>query len=130
MPSRSTFKFASLIAGLCVVTLSGVSPSMAHDAGSLTIYTYDAFAADWGPGPKVKAAFEEDCHCKLNFVAADSSIGALRKVQLEGANTKADIVLGLDTNIAEAARMTGLFTEHNISFGVGAFKLHFSQCAD
>ncbi|MDD0440333.1 thiamine ABC transporter substrate-binding protein, partial [Shigella sonnei] len=24
----------------------------------LTVYTYDSFAADWGPGPKIKKAFE------------------------------------------------------------------------
>mgnify|MGYP005985090905 CR=1 FL=1 len=24
----------------------------------LTVYTYDSFAAEWGPGPAVKKAFE------------------------------------------------------------------------
>jgi len=80
---------------------------------TLTIYTYDSFAADWGPAPGIEKAFEETCNCDVEFVAADSSIGALRKIQLEGAQTKADIVLGLDTNIAEAARETGLFVNHN-----------------
>ncbi len=80
---------------------------------TLTIYTYDSFAADWGPAPGIEKAFEETCDCDVQFVAADSSIGALRKVQIEGAQTQADIVLGLDTNIAEAARETGLFVEHN-----------------
>lgn len=79
----------------------------------LTVYTYDAFAAEWGPAPGIEKAFEESCDCDLQFIAADSSIGALRKIQLEGNQTKADIILGLDTNIAEAARETGLFTTHN-----------------
>lgn len=79
---------------------------------TLTIYTYDAFAADWGPAPGIEKAFEETCDCDVQFVATDSSIGTLRKVQLEGDQTKADIVLGLDTNIAEAARETGLFAPH------------------
>ena len=26
----------------------------------LTIYTYDSFASDWGPGPKIKKAFEKE----------------------------------------------------------------------
>ncbi|MEM7255804.1 MAG: thiamine ABC transporter substrate binding subunit [Pseudomonadota bacterium] len=86
--------------------------ALAADKPVLTVYTYDAFAADWGPAPGIEAAFEETCECDLNFVAADSSIGALRKIQLEGAQTKADILLGLDTNIAEAARETGLFAPH------------------
>jgi ABC-type thiamine transport system substrate-binding protein len=33
----------------------------------LTVYTYDSFAADWGPGPKIKKAFEEGHLPKLNF---------------------------------------------------------------
>jgi len=35
----------------------------------LTVYTYDSFSADWGPGPVVKKAFEADCGCELKFVA-------------------------------------------------------------
>lgn len=78
----------------------------------LTVYTYDAFAAEWGPAPGIEVAFEEQCNCDVNFIAADSSIGALRKIQLEGEQTSADVIVGLDTNIAEAARQTNLFIEH------------------
>ena len=77
--------------------LALAAPAAAEDKPTLTIYTYDAFAADYGPGPGLKAGFEKICGCTVNFVATDSSIGALRRVQLEGASTKADIVLGLDT---------------------------------
>ena len=89
-----------------------IANAQASDKPVLTIYTYDAFAAEWGPAPKLKEAFEKTCACTVDFITADSSIGALRKVQLEGASTKADIVLGLDTNIAEAAHATGLFIPH------------------
>ena len=37
----------------------------------LTVYTYDSFAADWGPGPVVKKAFEADCNCELKLVALE-----------------------------------------------------------
>lgn len=84
-----------------------------ESTNTLTIYTYDAFAADWGPASKIKAIFEKEHNCTLNFVSASSSIGALRKIQLEGEKTKADIVLGLDTATAEVARNTGLFTYHD-----------------
>ena len=86
--------------------------TLAQDKPVLTVYTYDAFAADWGPAPGIEKAFEENCNCDLVFVATDSSIGTLRKVQLEGPQTSADLIVGLDTNIAEAARATGLFVEH------------------
>jgi thiamine transport system substrate-binding protein len=80
---------------------------------TLTIYTYDAFAADWGPAPKIKKAFEKEHNVTLNFVGVSSSISALRKIQIEGGNTKADILLGLDTATAEIAKNTGLFAYHD-----------------
>ncbi|HEX4297570.1 MAG TPA: thiamine ABC transporter substrate-binding protein, partial [Devosia sp.] len=88
------------------------APALAQDKPTLTIYTYDAFAADYGPGPGLKAGFEKICNCTVDFVATDSSIGALRRVQLEGSSTKADIVLGLDTSLSGEARATGLFAPH------------------
>ncbi|MGN6158371.1 MAG: thiamine ABC transporter substrate binding subunit [Devosia sp.] len=96
--------------------LSLTAAAVAEDKPTLTIYTYDAFAADYGPGPGLKAGFEKTCGCTVNFVAADSSIGALRKVQLEGATTEADIVLGLDTSLTGEARATGLFAPHGLTF--------------
>ena len=86
-------------------------------ADTLTVYTYDSFASEYGPGPGLKAGFEKTCGCTLDFVATDSSIGALRRVQLEGASSKADVVLGLDTSLAGEARATGLFAPHGQSFG-------------
>ncbi len=67
-----------------------------------------------GPGPQLKAGFEANCDCEVDFVGADSSIGALRKAQLEGPGTKADIILGLDTSVAAEAKNTELFTDHNV----------------
>jgi thiamine transport system substrate-binding protein len=34
----------------------------------LTVYTYDSFIPEWGPGPAIEAAFEETCGCDLQFV--------------------------------------------------------------
>lgn len=90
------------------------SVAIADEKPTLTIYTYDGFTADWAPGPGLKTGFEANCNCILNWVGADSSIGALRKVQLEGDTTEADIVLGLDTAIVAEARATGLFTNHSV----------------
>src|SRR6476469_1755541 len=95
--------------------LSLTAAAVAEDKPTLTIYTYDAFAADYGPGPGLKAGFEKTCGCTVNFVATDSSIGALRRVQLEGASTKADLVLGLDTSLSGEARATGLFAPHGLN---------------
>ncbi|MGH1458372.1 MAG: thiamine ABC transporter substrate binding subunit [Paracoccaceae bacterium] len=76
----------------------------------LTIYTYDSFDTEWGPGPAVEAAFEATCDCDLQFVAAGDGASVLARLKLEGARTEADVVLGLDNNLVAAARETGLFT--------------------
>ena len=89
--------------------------TFANQKPTLTIYTYDAFSAAWGAGPKIKEAFEKDCQCTLKFVGLSSSIVALRKIQLEGKKTKADILLGIDTNIAQIAKKTGLFLTHDLN---------------
>ncbi len=92
------------------------SPVVAQDVPVLHIYTYDGFAAEWGPGPKLSAGFEAICGgCKVEWIAADSSIGTLRRVQLEGDSTEADLIVGLDTAIAGEARDTGLFAQHGLA---------------
>ncbi len=81
----------------------------------LTIYTYDSFVSDWGPGPQVKAAFEENCGCTVSFVGTGDGAALLARLQLEGARSPADIVLGLDTNLIATAKATGLFAPHSIA---------------
>nr|WP_253822920.1 thiamine ABC transporter substrate binding subunit [Vibrio coralliilyticus] len=81
---------------------------------TLTVYTYDSFAADWGPGPKVEKAFEAQCGCDVNFVALDDGVSILNRLRLEGDNSKADIVLGLDNNLMAEAQKTGLLAEHKV----------------
>jgi len=81
----------------------------AADKPTLTVYTYQSFASDYGPGPGLKQGFEAQCNCTLAFVPVDSAIGALRRIQLEGRTTPADVLVGLDTSISGEARATGLF---------------------
>ena len=81
----------------------------------LTVYTYESFTAEWGPGPAIKAGFEEQCgDCTVNFIALDSSAGILNRVQLEGENTRADVVLGLDTNLMAIAEDSGLLAASGV----------------
>lgn len=77
----------------------------------LTVYTYDSFSADWGPGPAVKKAFEAECGCELKYVALEDGVSLLNRVRMEGKNSKADVVLGLDNNLVQAAEKTGLFAK-------------------
>ncbi|MHC1547610.1 thiamine ABC transporter substrate binding subunit [Phyllobacterium sp. K27] len=91
----------------------GISSHATAD-GKLTVYTYESFTAEWGPGPKVKEAFEKQCTCTVDFVAVADGVALLNRLKLEGESTKADIVLGLDTNLTFEAQQTGLFAPHAI----------------
>jgi thiamine transport system substrate-binding protein len=86
----------------------------AEEKPELVIYTYDSFASEWGPGPQIKAEFEKTCNCVVTFVGLDSSVGVLGRIQLEGASSKADIALGLDTSLTSIAAKTDLFLPHNL----------------
>lgn len=100
----------TLTALFALVSLT--SPVMAKE--TLTVYTYDSFVSEWGPGPKVKEAFEKECGCTLEWVAPGDGVALLNRLKLEGKNTKADVVLGLDTNLTAEAAGTGLFGKHGL----------------
>ena len=83
-------------------------------AEKLTVYTYDSFVSEWGPGPIVEKIFEDKYEIDLQFIAVDSAATLLNKIILEGENTKADLVLGLDMNLYNAAEKSELFVSHNL----------------
>ena len=119
LKTHSTTRSAHRLLGTVALTM-GVALSLSLFSAqaaerTLTVYTYESFTAEWGPGPIIKAGFEEQCgDCTVEFVALDSSAGIINRVQLEGDNTRADIVLGLDTNLMAIAQDTGLLAESGV----------------
>lgn len=101
-----------LFASLAFAALGFAHPALA--ATPLTIYTYDSFVSDYGPGKQIKAAFEKTCDCEVVYVTAGDGVALLNKIKLEGANTKADVVLGLDSSLTTAAVATGRFGPSNV----------------
>ena len=99
--------FASLVA---LMTFA----SLAQAKETLTIYTYESFVSEWGPGAKIKESFEKTCDCTVEWVGLGDGVAALNRLKLEGANTKADVVLGLDTSLTAEAEATGLFGKHGV----------------
>ena len=95
-------------------TLAAALPALAQETPVLTVYTYDSFVSEWGPGPQIETAFEATCGCDIEFIGVDDGVALLSRLRLEGANTRADIVLGLDTNLTAEAAATGLFAPHGI----------------
>ena len=102
-------KHLSYAAGLSLIATGALA-----DTPVLSVYTYDGFNSDWGPGPQIEAAFEEICACDLQFVGAGDGAAVLSRLRLEGSGTDADVVLGLDTNLMGAAADTGLFAATSV----------------
>lgn len=88
--------------------------AQAADKPVLTVYTYSSFIAEWGPGPKLEAAFESACGCDLQWVGVEDGVALLSRLKLEGATTEADVVVGLDTNLTAEAAATGLFADSGV----------------
>lgn len=103
-----------LLSGLVAASFLLPSLGVAQDKKVLTVYTYESFVSEWGPGPKVKAAFEKTCDCTVNFVGVADGVALLNRLKLEGTSSKADVVVGLDTNLIAEAKDTGLFEASGI----------------
>lgn len=102
-----------------------VAPAWA--GGRLTLYAYESFVAEWGPGPKVEKAFEAACGCDLEIVAVGDAVAVLNRLKIEGKDSSAEIVLGLDNNLVAEARATGLFAPHGIDVSAIAVPGGFSD---
>ncbi len=98
------------LAGLCMLATGATAQTPV-----LTVYTYDSFVTEWGPGPLIESDFEATCGCDVQFIGHGDGAALLAKLQLEGARTAADIVLGLDTSLIAAARDTGLFAPSGVT---------------
>ena len=97
-----------MIAAALVLVAAKVS------AETLTVYTYDSFTAEWGPGPKLTELFEARCDCTLELVGLEDAVSILSRIRLEGPQTRADVALGLDTSLIAEAQASHLFTEHGL----------------
>lgn len=101
---------------LLLVT-TGLLSANVFAADTLTVYTYSSFTAEWGPGPKIKQAFEKECDCTLNLVPLEDGVAILNRLRLEGNHSKADLVLGLDDALISEAKQSGLFAPHPAKLG-------------
>lgn len=103
-------KALSFAARLTLATGLGAALALpAHaQTPTLTVYAPDYFTSEWGPGPMVEESFEERCDCDLQFVPGD----LMPRLMLEGEDTRADVVIGLNTDVTAKARESGLFAPH------------------
>lgn len=97
---------------LAFVTCATVA---AAETPVLTVLTYDSFVAEWGPGPAIEKGFEATCGCDLQWQASGDAGTLLARMQLEGAGTDVDVVVGLDQHLLPQARATGMFAPAGVT---------------
>src|SRR4051794_19507873 len=106
-----SLKNLSLAIGLA---LGCIGQAAAQAKPTLTVYSYSSFVGKYGPGKTIKERFEAICGCEVAFVTAEDAGSLVGRLRLEGDSTKADVVLGLDMNLAAEAKSLGIFAKHEV----------------
>ncbi|HEX2529274.1 MAG TPA: thiamine ABC transporter substrate binding subunit [Geminicoccus sp.] len=99
-------KLAATVLGSMTI-MSGVQAKPVLD-----VYTYSSFTSEWGPGPELERRFEASCGCDLVWTSVDDGVAILSRLKLEGASSKADVVLGLDSSLTAEAKDGGFVAPH------------------
>ncbi len=108
-------KLLSLFACVALTTSSIAADLPTQNSPVLTVYTYDSFVSEWGPGPKLEQAFEARCQCDLKFIAVEDGVSILNRLRIEKDRTKADAIVGIDDALIEVARQEQLVQPHRLS---------------
>lgn len=91
------------------------SPLVNAELPTLTVYSYNSFMSQWGPGEAIKKGFEAQCNCQLEVVTLGDGVSVLNRIRLEGDKTNADVILGLDNNLLEQAKQANILIPHQIA---------------
>lgn len=103
-------KYSSVLTTLLV---AASATAMAAD-NKLTVYTYESFTSEWGPGPALEKAFEAQCGCDVEFIGLEDGVALLNRLKLEGKQSGADIILGLDDALLAETKSLNLLADHNV----------------
>lgn len=110
-------KFFLIVVAFFATTLalfaSGSKENSQNLSNEITVYSYDAFCGDWGPGQKIVDSFKEKTGISVNLVSAGDAIEMLTKVELEKSNPMADVVIGISDDMAMKAYNSNLFESYD-----------------
>jgi len=81
-------------------------------SNNVVIWTYASFNSEWGPGPEVSRVFEEKTGITIDWVAPGDAGFTLSRLLMEGENSGADIILGVDQVMADRLLESNLLEEY------------------
>ncbi len=133
----NTFKSIIFISSIALLSLTVAACSKKEEAKAsvqeapkkeVVVYSYDSFVGEWGPGPELEKLFEQKTGLDLVFVDCGDAVQAYNKALLEKDNVRADVIVGIDNNLADKARASGILEPYtpkdavsNISSTVASF---------
>lgn len=89
------------------------SLSLATEKPVLDIYTYGSFISG-GIAEAITPEFEKDCNCTLKFHEFDDAQSIITRLKIEGKQSTADMVIGLDQNLMAEGDKAELFQANNV----------------
>ena len=107
---KTILSLALITSAVTAVSCTKKSSQSSSRKNEVIVYTYDSFASEWGPASKLTELFKNRTGLTVTFVDCGDAVQAFNRAVLEKDNTIADIVLGLDNNLTDEARKSGLFT--------------------
>ncbi len=99
----SIFISSILFSSIFIGCHSKKDAAPATEKKEVTVYAYDSFLGEWGPGAEIKKQFEAKTGLIVNFVEFEDAISVMSKAILEKDDPQADVIIGLDNNIAPRA---------------------------
>ena len=112
---RSTVAVLAILLVSSLVFAQGKNETQISSNQEITVYAYDAFCGDWGPGPSIVENFAKKTGIKVNLVSAGDAIEMLIKVSSEKNNPLADVVVGISDDMAAKAYAADLFEPYSSS---------------
>jgi thiamine transport system substrate-binding protein len=105
---RSSKNWIGLALGLWALSWSvGVSANTPNPPSELRVAVYRSFVGSYGPGAKIKAAFEAQCACKILWLVSDDA-GSLYTDLRSKRHRNVDVVLGFDQSQIDLFRTASL----------------------
>lgn len=77
--------------------------------GTLTVYAYDSFISDWGPGPQIVEGYEALTGTEVKMYSFGDAGQLLQRVISEKEDPLSDVIIGIDNNLLSRALEAQLF---------------------
>jgi len=129
----SLFIFIISISYLVLGTSCTKSQKISEErAKEVVVYTYDSFAGEWGPGAELSKKFNEATGLTLTLIDCGDAVQAYNRAVLEKDSPQADVIIGIDNNLASKAKASGILESYKPKDAdkIISVDLHKALCSD